>query len=143
MPRDFFGPFPRERRFIYSLDIALIQRLLWPLFAVFVILAFADVLTTLLAFSIGIGFVERNPYASEFFRLGFAGFLLAYIAKYVPAVPLLYMIKLEDKTGKHDFEVRLLKFTALVVLVGTDVYLGYIVLANNLPNLLAASETLR
>ena len=136
MSRGFFGPFPRERRFIYSLDIALIQRLLWPLFAVFVILAFADVLTTLLAFSVGTGFVEYNPYASEFFRLGFAGFILAYIAKYVPAVPLLYMITLKDRTGRHDFEVRLLKFTALVVLVGADIYVGYIVLGNNIPALL-------
>lgn len=32
-----------------------------------------------------------------------------------------------------DFQVRLVKFAAFVVLIGADIYLGAIVLGNNLP----------
>lgn len=133
-----FEPFPRERDFIYGLDNGLIQRLLWPLFGLFVVLAFADITTTLLAFTGGSGFVELNPFASELFHLKFEGFLLAYFMKYLAAIPLFFMITLKNKDGKHEFEVRLLKFTAFVVLVGADVYLGFIVLANNLPALVSS-----
>ena len=142
MAKKFFRPLPGERKFIYGLNMKLIQRLLWPLFAVFLLLAFADVLTTLIAFASGGGFVELNPFASRLFQLKLPGFILAYFMKYLAAIPLFYMISLKEQMGERGFEVRLLKFTALVVLVGADIYLGCIVLVNNLPSLLAASGTL-
>lgn len=136
MIRALFRPFPREERFINSLNIGLIQRLLWPLLGVFLLLSFSDTLTTPLAYASAGGFVELNPFAARMFQLGFWGFLFAYAAKYVPAVPLFYISAIRTQNGRYGFQVRLLKFTAMVVLLGGDVYLGSIVLGNNLPNLL-------
>jgi len=134
--RSFLGPFPREKRFIYSLNMKVIQEVLWPLFGTFVLLAFLDVTTTLFAFTSG-SFVELNPYAAKLFSLKFLGFVFAYFVKYVPGIPLFYIVTLKRDHGKHDFEVRLLKFTALVVLIGADTFLGYLVFANNLPALIS------
>jgi hypothetical protein len=63
--------------------------------------------------------------------------VFAYFVKYVPAIPLLYIVALKDGRGKHEFDVRLLKFTAMVVLFGADIFFGYLVFVNNLPNLLS------
>lgn len=132
----WYGPFERERRFMESLNLRIIQRALWPLLALFVLLGFSDTLTTLLAAAFGPGFVEFNPIASRFFQLGFAGFMLAYLLKFVPVVPLAYMAGVRRRDPRYDFQVRLLKFTAFVVLVAADIGLGAIVLGNNLPLLL-------
>ena len=135
----WYGPFERERRFMESLNLGLIQKALWPLLAVFILLGFYDTLTTLLAAAVGTGFVEFNPIGSRLFQLGFAGFMLAYLLKFVPVVPLSYMVGFKGKDPKDDFQVRLLKFTAFVVLVAADIGLGAIVIGNNLPLLLRAA----
>ncbi len=135
----WYGPFERERRFMESLNLRMIQRALWPLLALFVLLGFSDTLTTLLAAAFGPGFVEFNPFASRFFQLGFAGFMLAYLLKFVPVVPLAYMVGLKRRDPRYDFQVRLLKFAAFVVLVAADIGLGAIVLGNNLPLLLRSA----
>ncbi|MDG6899619.1 MAG: hypothetical protein JRN59_00180 [Nitrososphaerota archaeon] len=132
----WYGPFDREKRFMESLDLRLIQKALWPLLILFVLLSFSDTLTTLLAAASGQGFVEFNPIASRFFQLGFAGFMLAYLLKFVPVVPLFYMVWCRREDPKDDFQIRLLKFTAFVVLVAADIGLGAIVIGNNLPLLL-------
>ena len=132
----WYGPFERERRFMESLNLGLIQKALWPLLAVFILLGFSDILTTLLAAAFGAGFVEFNPIGSRLFQLGFTGFMLAYLLKFVPVVPLAYMVGLKRNDPRYDFQVRLLKFTAFVVLVAADIGLGAIVLGNNLPLLL-------
>ena len=132
----WYGPFEGERRFMESLNLRMIQRALWPLLALFVLLGFSDTLTTLLAAAFGPGFVEFNPIASRFFQLGFAGFMLAYLLKFVPVVPLAYMAGVRRRDPRYDFQVRLLKFAAFVVLVAADIGLGAIVLGNNLPLLL-------
>ncbi|MDG6987644.1 MAG: hypothetical protein JRN71_07760, partial [Nitrososphaerota archaeon] len=69
--------------------------------------------------------------------LGLVGFMLAYLLKFVVIVPLFYMVALRRSDPKDDFQVRLLKFTAFVVLVAADLGLGAIVLGNNVPLLLS------
>ena len=135
MAERIFRPFPREERFFNSLNLELIQRVLWPLLAAFILLSFSDTLTTLVAYASSGAFIEFNPFAARLFQLGFRGFLFAYAAKFVPVVPLFYISAINGQSYRHDFQVRLLKFTAMVVLLGADIYLGYIVLGNNLPNL--------
>lgn len=129
-------PFEWERRFMASLNMGLIQKALWPLLAAFVLLSFSDTMTTFLAARLGSGFVELNPLGAELFKRGFAGFMLAYLFKFVPIVPLVYMVGLRWEDQRYDFQVRLLKYAAFVVLIGADIYLGAIVLGNNLPLLL-------
>ena len=130
-----FEPREGERRFMSRLDLGLIQRALWPLLVAFILLNFSDTLTTLVAAGLN-GFVEFNPLGTRLFRLGFDGFMLAYALKFVPVVPLFYMVAFKRDGTKDDFEVRLLKFTAFVVLVAADIGLGAIVIGNNLPLLL-------
>ncbi len=137
VPGASFEPFDRERRFVSALDIHWIQRALWPLLATFVILNFSDALTTLFAAAMAEGFVELNPLGAQLFRLGLEGFMLAYLLKFVVIVPLFYMVALRRSDPKDDFQVRLLKFTAFVVLVAADLGLGAIVLGNNVPLLLS------
>ncbi len=118
-----------------GMDVERIQRLLWPLLVCFVMLGFGDMLTTLLAFSAARQFAELNLFASTLFGLGLPGFLVADLTKYLPVLPLLYIAGLQTDGSKLDFQVSLLKLTALVVLVVADAYLGWILLGNNLPNL--------
>lgn len=133
-------PFERERKFVASLNIDLIQKALWPLLTVLILLSFSDELTTLIAFSVSPGFVEINPLGSRLFRLGINGFLIAYLLKFVPVVPLFYMVAVQADQSKDDFQVRLLKYAAFVVLIGADIFLGAVIIDNNLPQLLRALE---
>jgi hypothetical protein len=136
--RRLFSPFERERRFVSSLDMEFIQRALWPLLAAFILLNFWDVMTTLFAAVMSAGFVELNPLGAALFRRGFEGFMAAYLLKFVPVVPLFYLTALRPG-GKDDFQYRLLKYMAFIVLVCADVILGAIVVGNNLPLLLRAA----
>ena len=131
-----YKPLEREQRYISSLNLGLVQRALWPLLVAFILLNFSDVLTTLVASVLAKGFVELNPLGADLFRLGFVGFMLAYLLKFVVIVPLFYMVALGGSEPRYDFQVRLLKFTAFVVLVAADIGLGAIVIGNNLPLLL-------
>jgi len=126
-----------ERRFVEGIHLEIIERVIVPLFIAFVLLNFADTLTTLIALRTGFPFVELNPYASLLFRMQFPGFFYAYLFKLIPAVPLFYLTFLKNGE-KYRLEVRLLKFVAFVVLVAADIYLGFIVLGSNLPKLISA-----
>ena len=127
----------RDREFIMSLDIRLIEKLLIPLYAAFLCLDFLDVYSTLLAMKSAIDFHELNPIASALFSMRFDGFLIAMVLKYLPAVPLFYLVYANDRSGLHAFQIRLMRFAALVALVAGDLVLGYIVAINNLPTLLS------
>lgn len=131
-----FEPFDRERKFVASLNMSLLQKALWPLLAAFVLLGFSDTVTTVVASLSSHGFVELNRLGSALFGRGFGGFFAAYLLKFVPVAPLFYMVAVRTRNPKDEFQVRLLKFAALVVLVFSDAYLGVIVLGNNLPQLL-------
>ena len=130
------APFEREKRFLDSLNIGLIQKALWPLLALFILLNFSDVLTTTFAARLSQGFVEFSPVGSQLFRLGPGGYMLAYLLKFVTVIPLLYMVGFKRSDPRYDFQVRLLKFAAFVLLVALDIGLGAIVLGNNVPLLL-------
>jgi len=120
-----------------SLNIGLIEKLLVPLYIGFLCLDFLDVYSTLLALKATIDFHELNPIASTLFSMRFDGFLIAMIFKYLPAVPLFYLVFVKDPQNKHAFEIRLVRFVALVALVSIDIYLGYVVAWNNIPTLMA------
>ncbi len=81
-------------------------------------------------------FLEHNPIASALFNLQFRGFLIALVFKYLPAIPLFYLVFLKDPHELHAYEVRLVKFAALAALCAADILLLYIVGINNIPTLL-------
>ncbi len=126
----------RDRQFILSLNLSFLDKVLVPLYAAFLCLDFLDVYSTLLAMR-ELLFKELNPIASTLFSLRFDGFLIAIAFKYLPAVPLFYLVFVKDPGDRHPFEIRLVKFVALVSLAGVDALLTYIVAVNNIPTLLA------
>lgn len=127
----------RDRAFIMSLNLSLIEKALIPLYVAFLCLDFLDVYSTLLALKATIDFRELNPIASTLFSLRFDGFLIAMVLKYLPAIPLFYLVFVKDPENKHPFDLRLVRFVALVALVAIDLYLGYIVAWNNIPTLMS------
>lgn len=127
----------RDREFILSLNLNFLDKALPPLYAMFLCLDFLDVYSTLLAMRSSFDFHELNPIASALFSLRFDGFLIAIVFKYLPAIPLFYLVFARDSSGTHPFQIRMLRFVALVVLVAVDGLLGYVVVWNNIPTLLA------
>src|SRR5579864_8384541 len=125
----------RDRTFIMSLNINLLDTVLLPLYVTFLCLDFLDVYSTLLAMKSSFDFRELNPIASALFSMRFEGFLVAIAFKYLPAIPLFYLVYVRDN-GRHPFEIRLIRFVALVSLIAADGLLGYIVVWNNIPILL-------
>ena len=117
-----------------SLDMELMNKMLLPLFVAYLCLDFLDVYSTLLALSTGL-FGELNPIASALFSLHFGGFLIAVTFKYLPAIPLFYLVFARDKYDRHPFQIRLVRFSAVVALIAADGLLGYIVAWNNIPTL--------
>ncbi|MDG6990660.1 MAG: hypothetical protein JRM99_04480 [Nitrososphaerota archaeon] len=136
--RPIWAPFERERRFIMKLNIELIQSALWPLLAGLVLLNFWDTITTLYAAELSSGFVELNPLGAALFRLGFEGFMVAYLLKFIPVVPLFYLVAFR-RGSTDEFQYKLLKYMAFLVLASADLILGAIVLGNNLPLLQKAA----
>jgi len=126
----------RDRKFIMQIDIKHINSLLWPLYIGFICLEFLDVYSTLVALRGSQVFLELNPIAGTLFSLRFGGFLLAMVLKYLPAVPLFYAVFVKDERGMHPYEIRLVKFIALVALLGADAIMLYVVVVNNLPLLI-------
>jgi Domain of unknown function (DUF5658) len=126
----------RDRAFIMSLNLQFLDKVLPPLYVAFLCLDFLDVYSTLLALKSALAFQELNPIASALFSMHFAGFLIAMVFKYLPAIPLFYLVYARD-TGGHPFQIRLVRFVGLVALVAADGMLTYIVAWNNIPTLLA------
>ncbi len=122
--------------FIMSLNMELMDKMLLPLFAAYLCLDFLDVYSTLLALNTGL-FGELNPIASALFSLHFGGFLMAIAFKYLPAIPLFYLVFARDTHDRHPFEIRLVRFCAVVALIAADGLLVYIVAWNNIPTLVA------
>ena len=127
----------RDRLFIMSLSLNFLDKVLGPLYAVFLCLDFLDVYSTLMAMRSSFDFRELNPIASALFSMRFEGFLIAIALKYLPAIPLFYLIYAKDPDDQHPFEIRLVRFVGLVALVAADGLLGYIVAWNNIPTLLS------
>ncbi len=126
----------RDRHFIATLNLEFLDKVLLPLFVAYLCLDFLDVYSTLLAMR-ELLFQELNPIASTLFSLKFEGFLIAIVFKYLPAIPLFYLVFVKDPHNLHPFQIRLVRFIALVALVAADSLLTYIVAINNIPTLLA------
>src|SRR2546425_8754759 len=126
----------RDRAFILGIDLKTINNIIWPLFVAFLCLQFLDVYSTLIALRQGQFFMELNPIAGTLFSLKFVGFLLALVLKYLPAIPLFYLVFVRDKFERHPYEMRLVKFVALVSLLAADSLMLYIVALNNFPLLI-------
>ncbi len=120
-----------------SLNLNFLNKVLLPLYVAFLCLDFLDVYSTLLALKSTLAFHELNPIASTLSSMRFGGFLIAIAFKYLPAIPLFYLVFAKDPNERHPFEIKLVRFVALVALVAADGLLGYIVVWNNLPTLLA------
>lgn len=127
----------RDRQFIMSLNLEFLDKVVVPLYVIFLCLDFMDVYSTLLAMKSTLEFHELNPIASALFSMKFDGFLLAMVFKYLPAIPLFYLVYARDNSGLHYFEIRLARFVGFVCLVAADGFLGYIVIWNNIPILLS------
>ena len=125
----------RDKQFIMRLDLEFMDKVLLPLYIAYLCLDFLDVYSTLLALKTAL-LRELNPIASTLFSLHFDGFLLAIAFKYLPAIPLFFLIFVKDSDNRHPFEIRVVRFAALVALVSVDGLLGYIVVWNNIPTLL-------
>ena len=89
-------------------------------------------------FNFGPLFHEENPLAAALFNMQFRGYLLALAFKYLPMLPLFYLVFIQDKAGKHEVQVKTLKLAGLVTLAGADLFLFYVVGINNLHALLFA-----
>lgn len=126
----------RDRHWIMSLDVELLNKIIWPLFIGFICLNFLDVYTTTLAMNFAPFFHEENPIAAAMFDKQFQGYVLALVFKYLPVVPLFYIVFVRDPQGKHTFAIKLVRFTALVTLCGADILLFYIVGIHNIESLL-------
>src|ERR1700741_684804 len=109
----------RDTRFIMSLNISFMEKLLLPLYVAYLCLDFLDVYSTLLAMRSDL-FQELNPIASALFSLRFEGFLIAIAFKYLPAIPLFFLVFVKDPHNRHPMEIRLVRFAALVALVAVD-----------------------
>ncbi len=127
----------RDRAFIMSLDMRFLDKVVAPLYVGFLCLDFLDVYSTLLAMRSTFDFRELNPIASALFSMRFDGFLIAMALKYLPAIPFFYLVYVKGPHELHPFEIRLVRFVALVSLVAADAVLGYIVAVNNIPILLS------
>ncbi len=118
---------------VLGLNITLLNDILWPLFIGYLCLNFLDVYSTILALKAGPLFQERNMIAAALFSLQFRGFLIAMLLKYLPAIPLFYLVFLKDPLEIHPYEIRLVKFGALCALCAADLFLLYVVGINNIP----------
>ncbi|MDG6921655.1 MAG: hypothetical protein JRN59_09015, partial [Nitrososphaerota archaeon] len=87
--------------------------------------------------SFGSLFHEENPLAAALFDLQFRGYLLALLFKYLPMIPLFYLVFMQDKGEKHAMQVRMVKLSAVIALTGADLLLFYVVGINNLHALLS------
>ena len=131
--------YERDKRWIMQFDVGTLQKFAWPLFVAFICLNFLDVYTTTLAFNFGPAFHEENPLAAALFDRQFQGYLLALAFKYLPVIPLFFIVFVKDKQGKHQIQIRMLKLAAVVALAGADMLLFYIVGINNLHALLSVT----
>ena len=129
----------RDKERLGKLNLVLLNRILRPLFVFFVTLSVLDVASTTIAMTAGPAFHELNFFAAQLFDLNFTGFALAMVVKFSPAIPLAYMTLLDDTNVQRRHQVRMVKIAALIALLVIDGVEGYVVIFNNIPQLLQYS----
>ena len=132
----FAGVYQRDQEWMMRFDLGILTKMIWPLFVGFICLNFLDVYTTTLAMNFGSLFHEENPIAKAMFDRQFQGYLLALAFKYLPVIPLFYIVFVGDGQGRHPLGIRVVKFTALIALTGSDILLLYVVGVHNIMSLL-------
>jgi Domain of unknown function (DUF5658) len=131
--------YERDRQWIMGLNMSVMNDLLWPLFIAYLCLNFLDVYMTTLAMNFGPLFHELNPLAAALFDRQFQGYLLALTLKYLPVIPIFYVVFATDRDGSHPFGLRIVKFSVLIALIGANALLFYVVGIHNLESLLGIS----
>ena len=131
--------YERDRQWIMQFDVKSLEKLAWPLLIGFICLNFLDVYGTTLAMTRGASFREENPLAALMFDQQFRGYLFALLFKYLPLIPFFFLVFAKDRSGKHEVQIKTLKFTAVVALAGADAILFYVVGIHNLQSLLSLS----
>jgi hypothetical protein len=131
-----YAVYQRDKAWVMCLDVNSLNNMIWPLFVGYICLNFLDVYTTTLAMNFGPLFHEENPLAAALFDRKFQGYLLALAFKYLPAIPMFYVVFTNDPHGRHQFGIRVVKFSVLIALAGADMMLLYIVGLHNLQSLL-------
>jgi hypothetical protein len=116
-------------------DVSWLNRILFPLLLLFILLNFADVCLTLFAIRIGPPFFELNRVAANLFGLGFVGFLIALALKYSLMLPMAYGTFASDRTAS-ELQVRIYKLSVLVALASGNLFYAFVI-TNNTLNLLA------
>jgi len=125
----------RETRFIMSFDVSKLNRRLFLLLGLFIVLNFLDAFTTLMAIRAGPAFMELNPIAAGLFGLNFPGFSVALTLKFLPVLPLSYVTFLKGSES-HPMAFRIVKVSGFVALVAADIFL-LVVVGSNVRTLLA------
>ncbi len=120
----------RDRAWVMSISPGKLERRLVPMLAVLLILNFLDILSTLVALKATPYFIELNPVVSGLLYLGFGGFLIALLLKYVPILPLIYAVFAQDSASRHPLGIRMVKIIAFVVLVAANAFYVYVVGSN-------------
>ena len=131
--------YDRDRKWMMQFDLGTLEKFAWPLFIGFICLNFLDVYTTTLAMNFGPLFHEENPLAAAFFDRQFQGYLLALAFKYLPMIPLFFIVFVQDRSGKYALQIRMLKLAAVIALAAADIILFYVVGINNLHALLSTA----
>lgn len=135
--------YERDRQWILQFDLKQLNDFIWPLFIAYLCLNFLDVYMTTLAMNFGPIFTEQNPLAAALFSRQFQGYLFALAFKYLPVLPIFYVVFATDPKNEHPFGLRLVKFSILVALVGMNAVLFYIVGVHNLESFLGLVPAFR
>ena len=124
----------RDRRWLQAIPVERMERYLRPLLGPFIVLNSIDVLTTLVAMR-SPAFRELNPVAATLFGLSLNGFAIAVILKCVPVLALVSIAYVKDRSNRHPIGIRIVKLSAIAVLVAGDLFY-VVVVGSNLGNLL-------
>jgi len=124
-----------DKKWLYRLDLRLMNRILLGLYCLFVALSALDIQSTLIAmYAFPDSFHELNRLAAPLFGSGILGFIFASIVlKVIPAIALLYLLFLKENTHTRPYKVSPAKLAAIVALIIVDLFYGYVVLFQNIP----------
>ncbi len=116
----------RDTRWLMSMDVKELNRTLFPLLVVLIVLNFADVVLTLEGIMAGPSFTEYNKIAAALFDKQFVGFMAALGLKYAMLVPMSFCALISDRPSR-PVQIRMVKLAALVALVAANVFYAYVV----------------
>lgn len=120
----------RDKKWLLRLDVARLNKVMFRLMVVLIVLSFTDLVLTIAAYSTGPYFVELNLLASALFGRQFLGFVAAILLKYAVLVPIVYGVLVKDRPDR-PVQIRTVKLAVFVALVAANVVYGVIVAWNS------------